>query len=62
KDAVRRDLAVKYLRHSQMSATQIADILGYADLSSFSRSYRRWHGRSSRAQRKSGDTQQRQPG
>ena len=48
KDEVRRDLAQKYLQHSGMSATQIADLLGYADLTSFSRSFRRWHGRSVR--------------
>jgi AraC-like DNA-binding protein len=51
KDAVRRDLATKYLKHSEMSATQIAALLDYADLSSFSRSYRRWHDRSVRATR-----------
>jgi AraC-like DNA-binding protein len=51
KDAVRSDLAVKYLQHSQMSATQIADILGYADITSFSRSFRRWHGRPLRSLR-----------
>lgn len=43
KDAVRADLALKYLRHSKMSATQIAEILGYTYISSFSRSFRRWH-------------------
>lgn len=44
KDAVRQDLADKYLRHSGMSATEIAGLLGYADLSSLSRSFRRWTG------------------
>ena len=43
KDEVRRDLAGKYLKHSSMSATQIAGLLGYADLTSFSRSFRRWN-------------------
>ena len=51
KDAVRRDLAGKYLKHSRMSATQVAGLLGYADLTSFSRSFRRWHGRSVRMTR-----------
>ncbi|MDB5975780.1 MAG: AraC family transcriptional regulator [Nevskia sp.] len=51
KDAVRRDLATKYLKHSEMSATQIAGLLAYAELSSFSRSFRRWHDRSVRATR-----------
>lgn len=52
KDAVRSDLAIKYLQHSRLSAAEIADILGYADLTSFSRSFRRWHGCTSRSQRK----------
>lgn len=52
KDAVRRDLAGKYLRHSTMSATEIAGLLGYADLSSLSRSYRRWNATSIRARRR----------
>ena len=38
KEQVRRDLAGKYLEHSEMSATQIAGLLGYVELASFSRS------------------------
>ena len=48
KDGVRADLAMKYLQHSQMPVGQIADVLGYADITAFSRSFRRWHGRSAR--------------
>lgn len=48
RDAVRADLAMKYLRGSRLDAAQIADILGYADITSLSRSFRRWHGRSMR--------------
>jgi AraC-like DNA-binding protein len=44
KDAVRADLALKYLRHSSLSLSEIAAILGYSELSAFSRSFRRWHG------------------
>lgn len=44
KDAVRSDLAGKYARHSELSATQIAGLLGYVELASFSRSFRRWEG------------------
>lgn len=44
RDAVRADLAAKYLRDSRLSLTQIADVLGYSELSAFSRSFRRWHG------------------
>lgn len=52
RDAVRADLALKYLRHSALSAGQIAEILGYADLTSFSRSFRRWNGQSLRELRR----------
>lgn len=51
RDAVRADLAAKYLRYSDLSAAQIAEILGYADPTSFSRSFRRWNGQSLRALR-----------
>lgn len=52
RDAVRADLAAKYLRHSELSAAHIAEILGYADPTSFSRSFRRWNGQSLRASRR----------
>lgn len=48
RDAVRADLASKYLRYSELSATAIAEILGYTDPTSFSRSFRRWNGKSVR--------------
>lgn len=54
RDAVRADLAVKYLRHSDLAATRIAEILGYRDPTSLSRSFRRWHGKSMREVRKPG--------
>lgn len=44
RDAARADLAARYLRESRMSLSQIADVLGYAELSVFSRCFRRWHG------------------
>lgn len=52
RDAVRADLASKYLRYSDLGAAQIAEILGYTDPTSFSRSFRRWNGQSLRAQRR----------
>lgn len=55
KDAVRRDLAIKYARHSEMSATQIAGLLGYVELASFSRSFRRWEGEGFRRRRRGGE-------
>ena len=51
KDRVRADLAMKYLQHSQLSLAEIAEILGYSELSAFSRSFRRWHGRAARSVR-----------
>lgn len=48
RDAVRADLAAKYLRDSRLSLTQIADVLGFAELAVFSRCFRRWHGTSAR--------------
>lgn len=44
RDAVRADLAAKFLHDSALGAAQIAEILGYADATSFSRSFRRWNG------------------
>lgn len=51
KDEVRADLALKYVQQSALSLSEIADILGYAELSNFSRSFRRWHGRPATALR-----------
>ena len=45
KDEVRTDLARKYLADSTLNASAVAEMLGYADLSSLSRAFRRWHGR-----------------
>ena len=52
RDAVRADLARKYLHHSDLSAAQVAEILGYTDATSFSRSFRRWNGQSMRSYRR----------
>lgn len=51
KESVRRDLAHKYLQHSGMSATQVAGLLGYEELASLSRSFRRWNGQTIRSSR-----------
>lgn len=53
KDRVRADLSLKYLRDSSLSVGQVADLLGYSDLTAFSRSFRRWHGCSARSIRAS---------
>ena len=44
KDSVRYDLALKYLKNSDLSLAEISEILGYSELSAFSRSFKRWHG------------------
>jgi AraC-like DNA-binding protein len=51
-DAVRADLALKYLRYSDLSAAQISETLGYATPTAFSRSFRRWNGESLRERRR----------
>jgi AraC-like DNA-binding protein len=44
RDRVRADLALKYLRQSTLRFGEISEILGFAEPSVFSRSFRRWHG------------------
>lgn len=43
-DSVRRDIATEYVQHSDHSLTDIALMLGYGELSSFSRAFRRLTG------------------
>ncbi len=50
-DKTRRDLALSYLRHRQLPLSEIALLLGYSELSAFSRAVRRWTGRSPSAVR-----------
>lgn len=51
KDSVRYDLALKYLHNSELSFEEISEILGYSELSAFSRSFKRWHGQPASAVR-----------
>lgn len=44
KDEVRRDAAINLLRHSSISAEDIAERLGFAEPSTFHRAFRRWTG------------------
>ena len=44
RDQVRADLALKYLRQSALQLAEISEILGFAEPSVFTRSFRRWHG------------------
>jgi AraC-like DNA-binding protein len=43
---VRASAARRHLAESQISLTQLAAILGYSELSAFSRAFHRWHGQS----------------
>ena len=43
-EEVRSSLAINYMREPQFSLTDIAEMLGYSDLSVFSRSFKRWFG------------------
>jgi AraC-like DNA-binding protein len=42
--SVRRDLALRYVEESDRSLTEIAFLLGYSELSAFSRAFKRWVG------------------
>ena len=47
-DETRQSLSTRYLCDSSISLTQVAGLLGYADLSAFSRAFTRWKGLSPR--------------
>ncbi|MCU7834400.1 MAG: AraC family transcriptional regulator [gamma proteobacterium symbiont of Taylorina sp.] len=47
----RKDLAEQYVADGKMSLTEISFILGFTEISSFSRSYKRWTGHSPNADR-----------
>lgn len=55
KDTVRADLALKYVRQSTLQLGQISEILGYSELSAFTRAFKHWHGRSASALRRPRD-------
>lgn len=45
-DKSRQAMAARYLCDSSISMTQMASLLGYSDLSAFSRAFSRWNGKS----------------
>ena len=47
-EQVRREIATFHLRRGDMQLTQLAMVLGYSELSAFSRSFRAWYGMSPR--------------
>ena len=50
---VRSELADKYIRDNQLSLTEISFMLGFSEMSSFSRAFKRWKGESPSAFRTS---------
>ncbi|AIL61754.1 AraC-like transcriptional regulator QhpR [Pseudomonas alkylphenolica] len=51
-DQTRQSLSSRYLCDSSINMTQVAGLLGYADLSAFSRAFTRWNGLSPRQWKK----------
>ncbi|MDX5298804.1 MAG: helix-turn-helix transcriptional regulator, partial [Gammaproteobacteria bacterium] len=43
-DEVRKEQALTYLRESPRSLAEIGDLLGFSELSAFSRAFKRWMG------------------
>ncbi|CAN0587713.1 unnamed protein product, partial [Laminaria digitata] len=43
-EELRRDMAERLLSNNSLTITEVAYLLGYADLSSFDRAYRKWNG------------------
>ncbi|WP_110714497.1 AraC family transcriptional regulator [Salinicola acroporae] len=54
-DGVRRELAAHYLRQPHLSISEMALLLGFSEVSAFSRAFRRWHGVSPRQWRQRTD-------
>lgn len=47
-DQVRQELALRHLREQRLSVSELAPLLGYSEVSAFSRAFRRWFGVSPR--------------
>jgi len=45
-DEIRRKLALQYVKNTEMPLTEVAFLLGYSQISAFSRAFRRWIGQS----------------
>jgi AraC-like DNA-binding protein len=44
-EETRRDLAKKYIQNSRLSISEISFLLGFSEISNFSRAFKRWNGR-----------------
>lgn len=51
-ETVRTDLALKYVMQSSLPFSQISELLGYSELSAFSRAFKRWQGQTAEAARR----------
>jgi AraC-like DNA-binding protein len=51
-DSTRRELAAGYLQRTDYSVAEVAYLVGFAEVSSFNRAFRRWTGRSPSAVRR----------
>ena len=49
---VRKDLALKYIHDRKLTLTEISFMLGFSEMSSFSRAFKRWTGESPKEFRK----------
>ena len=54
-DSIRQTIAVDYIHNTDIHLTDVALMLGYAELSSFSRAFKRWYGVSPQQARESND-------
>lgn len=55
-EEVRASSARRHLTESQLTLTQLAAILGYSELSAYSRAFHRWHGQSPQQWQRSRNT------
>ncbi len=48
---IRRDLALKYIQDTELTLTEISFMLGFSEMSAFSRAFKQWTGKSPKVQR-----------
>lgn len=41
-ESLRKEMAIKYLDQNELNVQEVSDLLGYSDVSSFSRSFKKW--------------------